>query len=536
MQQLNKRIKSEKILKQIQTASDLFKKRKFSESISTYKPLLNIVDDSYKYDKTEIYRALGNNYYYLKDYDNAIWAYENTLRFYTNNASIYNMLGFLYFYKDSDKSIKYYLKGMQLKPDLKNYVMLTQLIIKSSEYSQQDIKKIFEKYVDIFRPEILKGMRPYVYSKKDYDPNKKLRIGYLSSDFHCHAMMSFVLPIIESHNYDEFDVILYSHGKKSDSVTERLKDSGAEFKDCKELSNQDLAKLIHEDKIDILVDLSGYTHDAVWSLLYKPAPLIGQYLGFLGTYGMKEVDFILCDEYTVPRDIAKYYTEKPMYISSGMNRFAFNSRRQNLPDLKPLPYDENKYITFGSFNSVSKVNPYTVGLWSKILRAVPDSKLLIYRTQLQDRDIARYKKQFCEENEIPEERIIFENKPMPINHFNSYLLCDIALDPMPFNGLTITIEQAYMGVPTLTLGGETFSSKGASRVNKAIGLDDYVAQTEEEYVSKAVIAASNIERLRYLRKNLRDIVAQSSLCNGYKEYTQEIETKYREFWQKFCGK
>lgn len=534
MRQTTKRVTSEKIISQIKTASDLFNKRLFDESIEVYKQLLEQVDDYYAYDKCEIYRCLGNCYYYLKDYDNAIWAYENTLRFFTNNGSIYNMLGFMYFYKDSDKSIKNYLEGMRFKPDLKNYVMLTQVMTKSHSYTQKELKNTFEKYVDIFRPVILKDAKPFKYNRSDFAPDKKLRIGYLSSDFHCHAMMSFVLPILENHDTVKYDIYLYSVGQKKDYVTERIKNTGMVFRDYAHLNNEDLAKAIKADNIDILIDLSGYTHNAIWSLLYKPAPIIGQYLGFLGTYGMKEVDFIIADKYTIPEDMAVYYTEKPMYIEPCMNRFTFNTVNQKLPDITPLPYDENKYITFGSFNCMSKINPYTVGLWSKVLKAIPTSKLLIYRTQMQERDIIRYKKQFSEHG-ITEDRLIFDNKPTPINHFTSYLKCDIALDPSPFSGLTLTIEQVHMGVPVLTLPYETISAKGSARVNKAIGLDDFIATDEQDYVNKAVAATSNIDKLRWLRQNLRNIVSQSLLCNGYKEYTQEIEAGYEELWRNYCN-
>ena len=136
---------------------------------------------------------------------------------------------------------------------------------------------------------------------------------------------------------------------------------------------------------------------------------------------MKEVDYIITDKFTIPPSIAQYYTEKPLYIDCGMNRFTFNTKNQKLPDITPLPYFENGYITFGSFNCVSKINPYTVSLWSKVLHAVPKSKLLIYRTALVERDILKFKKQFAN-NGIDESRLIFENKSMPINHMQSYLL------------------------------------------------------------------------------------------------------------------
>lgn len=533
-QQTTKRLTSETLLTKIKLADALYSERKYPQAIDILQELATKIDNSYTFDKSEVYRKLGNNYYALQDFDNAIIAYENTLLYYDNNASIYNMLGYMYFYKNSDKSIENYLKGMRLAPDLKNFVMLTQVMIKSKNYSQKDLKNTFEKYVDKFRPTLLGTKQPFSHNSKNYDKNKKLKIGYLSSDFYCHAMMSFVLPILENHDLNKFDITLYSCSPKTDMTTLRIKETGIKFEDCVQLSNAELADKIHNDGIDILIDLSGYTHNAIWSLLYKPAPIQMQYLGFLGTYGIKEVDYIIADEFTIPNDIAKDYTEKPLYINSGMNRFTFNTKNQKLPDIPISPYLRNKYITFGSFNCMSKINPYTISVWAKILKAVPTSKLLIYRTQMLERDILRLKKQF-KENDIDETRLIFDNKPTKDSHFNSYPMCDIALDPLPFSGLTITIEQLHMGVPVLALAGETISAKGAARVCRACKLEDFVAETEAELIEKAADLASNPDKLIWYRNNLRNIMKNSTLCNDFKTYTQQLEEQYTQAWQTFCA-
>ena len=504
---------------------------KYGEAVEICKSLIEKETDITTL--SDVYNKLGDIYYTTKDNNSSISAYEKAVEYGKNSSFIYNRLGYLYFYKDIDKSSFYYLKGMEINPDLKNFVMLTQVMIKSKKYSQKYMKQIFEKYVDIFRPTILNGVTPYTYNKKSFDKNKKLKIGYLSSDFHCHAMMSFILPIIENHNYEEFEINLYSCGKKSDIVTERLKKTGAEYKDCSALSNQELAELIHNDNIDILIDISGYTHNAIWSLLYKPAPVIIQYLGFLGTYGIKEVDYILADKFTIPRNIAKFYTEKPLYIDGGMCKFMFQIENKYLPEITPLPYEKNGYITLGSFNSLLKINPYTIQLWSEVLKNIPDSKLLIYRTQMEQRDIERFALEFTK-NGIDISRIIFDKEPMQKTHMESYLKCDFALDPTPFSGLTITIENAFMGVPVLTMAGETISSKGTARINRTIGLNNFIAKNEKDYVKKAVKIASDIKKLKYYRKNLRNIIKNSYLCNDYKIFTQKIEKEYKKAWKNFC--
>jgi len=207
----------------------------------------------------------------------------------------------------------------------------------------------------------------------------------------------------------------------------------------------------------------------------------------------------------------------------------------SLLDITPLPYDTNGYITFGSFNTIEKINPYTVYLWSKALKAVPSSKLLIYRTQLKDIDINRFKRQF-KENGIDEARLIFDNKEMPINHKQAYLKCDIALDPSPFSGLTVTMEQALMGIPTITLLGETISSRGAAQINFALKLESLIAETEDDYIKIVSGIEEHINEFRWLRNNLRTIATHCDFCNGFKKYTKEIEEAYNIIWQKFCQK
>ena len=151
---------------------------------------------------------------------------------------------------------------------------------------------------------------------------------------------------------------------------------------------------------------------------------------------------------------------------------------------------------------------------------------------MEQKDIDRFNKIF-NKNGIEPERIIFDKEPMD-NHMKSYLKCDVALDTIPFSGLTITIEQAFMGVPALTLNGETIASKGTARVNKAAGLKDFIAKNEKDYIKKAVKIASKPSKLIYYRKTLPTIIENSILCTNFKGYSQQIEKAYQKAWEKFC--
>lgn len=530
-ERLRKRLSNTKILGKIRTADDLYINKQYDEALGIYNELLKEIDISYAYDRCEVIRKIGNVYYKLNNMDEACKYYEKTLSYCTTNQSIYTLLGTLFYYKDREKSLKYYMKALDLKTDVSHLITLNLSIPKSHNYNQKQIKEIFEHYIDIYRPILLNGDKPFIHSKPDQ--GKKLNIGYHSSDFSAHAMMSFILPLLENHDIEKYNFTLYSTSAKSDIVTDRIKNTGMKFIDCKEMSNKQLAQMIYDDKIDILVDLCGYSNQRLFTLLYKPAPIQMQYLGFLNTYGMKEVDYIFADKFTIPENMAKYYTEKPFYIDCGMQRHDFNTANMQLPELTQLPYNKNGYITFGSFNTISKINEYCISLWSKLLKNVENSKILIYRTQMKDRDIDIFKESFKKFN-IDDDRLIFVNTPCPGSYLNAYALADIALDPAPFSGLTITIEQIAMGVPTVGLAGDAFQSKGAARINKMLGFDELAAFDGNDYVQKLQDLANNIERLEWFRKNLRTVLNESALRNDLKNFVRTVENGYDKIWQEYC--
>ncbi|MCD7780822.1 MAG: hypothetical protein LUH05_09155, partial [Candidatus Gastranaerophilales bacterium] len=367
------------------------------------------------------------------------------------------------------------------------------------------------------------------HDEKKTNKDRKINIGYLSSDCYSHTMMNYILPIWENHNKEEFNFFIFNGSEKKDTVTEKIEKTGIKMIDCSKMSDNSIAETIYNKNIDILVDLGGYTHLKVFSLIYKPAPVIILYLGYLNTLGMKEVDYILTDRYTIPEDKAYLYTEKPLYIDKGYQIFT----DKKIPEISENPYKTNNYITFGSFNCTSKFNDTIFFMWAKILEKVPNSKLLIYRTQL-TKSIIKHIKSSFEKLDIPLDRIIFSLKKYS-SHYEAYSLADISLDPYPFSGMSIAIETALMGVPTVTLSGEGMQSRGAGRINHIIGLEDLNANCGDDYVQIAVNLAADKQRLESLRNTLREKINKSDIKQSAVEFTRDLEDKYKKAFNDFVN-
>ena len=519
-----------KYLQALKAADDTYHKGNFNKAIEMYQDCFKYLDQSYAYDSCELYRKMGDAYNSLKDNDNCRQMYEKTLDYCTTNGSVYLALASTYYYHDTDKAIKYYSRSIDLKFNTSAFTARFLTILKSDKYSQQQVKELFESYIDKYRPVAMGNDKPYEHVKKD---KKKLKIGYLSSDFYNHAMMQFILPLIEWHDTKKFDITLYSTSGKSDYISERMKKTYTRFVDANNLTNQELAKMIYEDEIDILVDLGGYTHNRSFLMFYKPAPIQMQYLGFVNTLGMKEVDYIFADEFTIPKDKAHLYTEKPLYLKSGMQRFDFNNQDTVFPKITPPPFKTNGYVTFGSYNCLSKINDYTIKLWASVLKKVENSKLLIYRTQMTEGKKEQLKEKFKAQG-ISEDRLILSNENQKI-HFMAYLFCDIALDPVPFGGLTITTELIHMGIPVITMPGESMQSKGTGRINKMLKLEELNAKDEEDFVNIAAKLAKDTRRMERYRRDLRGILTRSKLRRDVEGFAKSVEEAYLKAWKDYIN-
>ncbi len=508
----------------------LYDKALYKEAVKTFKTAQVMSSKLDKFQLGSLYIWLGNSYYNLKDNDKYRYYYELYLKEYPEGqASVFSRLAHAYYYIDVDKSIDYHNKALNC--GINQYDSSSKLfaMTKSSYYSQRDIKEESEYETSQIKQYLYKNIQKYIHDDKKHIKNKKLNIGYLSSDCHAHTMMNYIIPIWENHNKEEFNFFIFNGASKKDSVTQTIENIGFKVIPCADLNVCETAKLIYDNNIDILIDLGGYTHLKSYMAFYKPAPIIISYLGYLNTLGISEFDYILADRYSIPEKNSWMYSEKPLYLERGYQIY----RGKNLPELSENPYKTNGYITFGSFNCTSKFNDTIVFLWSEILNNTADSKLLIYRTQLTKDAIKYWSDKFLQRG-VSKDRILFDNHPYK-PHYKAYSQADISLDTYPFNGMSIAIETALMGVPSITLLGEGLQARGVGRINKTLHLDELNAYSGDEYIQKAIELANNKEKLQNLRKVLRGKMLESEIMTCHAEFTHDLEEKYKKIWADFIN-
>jgi predicted O-linked N-acetylglucosamine transferase (SPINDLY family) len=372
--------------------------------------------------------------------------------------------------------------------------------------------------------------------KNDRSPDRVLRIGYISPDLNDHSVGFFFENLLAGHDPAVVEVYCYSDSRKKDKVTERLRNLCPNWRDVYGKDDARVAEMFRKDRIDILVDLAGHTPgNRILLFLRKPAPIQVTYLGYPDTTGLLEVDYRLTDAVADPIDqTVQWHTEQLFRLPDS---FLCMGRMETAPDITPLPALSAGYVTFGSFNTLSKVNNRLLQWWAKILAQVPSSRLLIKSINgLNDpRPRRRVLKQFTDAGIDPHRIELQSALPDKKSHLDLYRRVDIGLDTYPYHGTTITCEALWMGVPIVTLAGRTHVSRVGVSLLSSASLGDLVAQTPEEYVSRAVALAGDLPRLAEIRATLRTRLAQSPLTNP-QTFARNVEAAYQDMWRRWRHK
>lgn len=362
---------------------------------------------------------------------------------------------------------------------------------------------------------------------------RPLRIGYLSGDYRCHPVAFFIQPVLLQHDRTNFEIHLYANIERPDYITEQFKRINCVWHDIYGEDDDSVCDMIRSDGIDILVDLGGHTKDGrLLVFARKPAPIQVTWLGYANTTGLLTVDYRITDSIADPPGTTEHLHSETLFRLPRC--FISYCAPINPPAIGPLPAERNGYVTFGAFNNFAKTNEPLFLLWSEVLHRVPESRLLMKVMGSRYEPLSSYIYEQFEGNGIARERIILHDWVSDVMaHLEMFNSVDIALDAFPYNGTTTTCEALFMGVPVVSLAGRAHVSRvGASLLANA-GFPELVAESENDYIEKAVGLAGDNTQLLHYRSSMRATVSGSPLMDTV-TFTRSLESAYRTMWQNWC--
>jgi len=365
-------------------------------------------------------------------------------------------------------------------------------------------------------------------------PERPLRIGYVSGDLRRHPLAAFVEPILRAHDRAAFEIFCYDNGGARDAMNEQLRGLVPNWRDIAGLDDAQVAELVREDAIDILVDLSGHTPgNRLLVFARKPAPVQLSALGDVTTTGLSAMDYRLTDPWCDPEEAGEeLFTEELCRLHIGVNCYLPPA---DLPDPGPPPCAATGRVTFASFNNLGKVSPLLLDLWALILKAVPGARLLLKTKGLGDPATQENLREHFRAAGIAPERLDLRDwSASPRAHYETFQEADIALDSFPYNDAASTCEALMMGLPVIALIGPNYASRVSYSLLGRLGLDGLAAETGESYVSIAAALASRPDVLVEIRKGLRGRMLAGTLCDA-ERYTRDLESAYREMWHRWCA-
>lgn len=442
-----------------------------------------------------------------KTYQRVLETDPNNVAAYSNRATALQLCG------EIELAIQDYRNALRLNPD---YLFAQQNLLGALTHSfsctPADYLREARKYGDRVRAMAM----PYASWSSQSQPvgTRPLRVGFVSGDLRMHPVGYFLMGVLKCLDRTAITSIAYSNAVTEDSYSERLKAEFAEWNPVFAMTDQQLAEKIHADHIDILVDLAGHTaHNRLAVFAWRAVPVQVSWLGYWASTGVAEMDYILVDEISVPRSEAHHFTETPWYLPN--TRLCFSPPTlpaEAMPS--PSPCLRNGYVTFGSFQKLDKLSDATLTAWAKILARLPTSRLRLQSRPLGFPETLEHIRARLTQAQIDLTRVDILGGVSYDEYLFAYSEVDMVLDTFPFTGGTTTAEALWMGVPTVTLSGSTLVARQGESMLRCIGLTDWIASTEADYVQLAVQNASDFEKMARLRSRLRDVALRSPLFDA----------------------
>ena len=364
------------------------------------------------------------------------------------------------------------------------------------------------------------------------DPDRRLRIGYVSPDFGDHPVGRIVAPVLAAHDPDAVEIFCYSNSVRLDDQGQRIADSVERFVPVSGLSDHDLAARIIEDGIDILVDLAGHSaRHRLGVFALKPAPVQASWLGYMATTGLPAIDYVIGDPVHTPESFSGHFVEEVWRLPRDLACFA---APEEASPVGPPPFRAAGHVTFGVFNNPGKITDAAIALWAEILKEVPGSKLLMRYAGCEDRVVQRHMAERFKVHDIDDAALLFEGSAGYAEVLAAYGRVDIALDTFPYSGTMTTMEALWMGVPVVALAGDRMTARQAAAHLTAAGLGDHIAGGLDEYRRIAVELAGDLETLTGLRAGMRERLLTSELMDAA-GLAHALEDAWRGMWRRQCA-
>lgn len=479
-------------------------------------------------DYYSAYIDLGNVYNNTGEFDKSIQVLEECLKLNIKDPVIYSNLGMALSQQGrSEECLTYFEKALELSPNFgiasNNYVLNMMNVYDDQEYIYKQVTRLAEKLNANAVTEFIGDI--------DTDKERKVKLGFVSADFYNHAVANFIAPILASIEKETFSVYLYYNNSIQDKLTSAFYNIADKWFNCLNVSTKEFEKQIREDKIDILIDLSNHSKgNRLDVFTRKPAPIQVSLMGLPVSTGLKSMDYSFATDYIIKQcKLDKNASEKPWplpwqhwYMQIGTP-----------PAITPPPFQENGYITFGSFNGLRKMNSGIIEAWSKILLNVPKSKLRIVIHDENNINMQNYVYSLFEQHDIERSRIVLIGRMDLQKYMASHNEVDIALDTYPYNGYTTTYYTLTMGTPLISCRGNAIPGNEAYLILSLLGLEEWVGDNLDEYVSLATKLASNTEEILSIKASLREQFLNSKILK-HRQLTSEFEKAWRGMWRIYC--
>ena len=466
----------------------------------------------------------------MRRFDEAFDAWETTLRIAPDDVICQYALGDAWQRRgDVERSRKIFERIRDAHPNFyPAYAMTLLSMLYSDKASAVEIKSEQQRWGRFHTPSPESVFDCY---KGSAEPERRIRIGFVSSDLHAHSIGFNLLPLYVGLDRAQFSVHSYTQSRLEDSLTAKFRDLSDGWRDILGVNDHDAARVIHDDGIDILVFVAGhFDENRPFIARYRPAPIQISHHD-LCTSAMPEMDYLIGDAIGTPRHGIEYHSERVLRMPS----FTIHPIPAEAPPPASPPMVESGFVTFGSFNAPQKITPGVVRVWAKILQAIPDARLILKYFDAYDESATRRRmRDLFDDHGIERGRVdLLPASSTRAVHLNAYSRMDIALDPFPFCGATTTFEALIMGVPVIALTGERYAGRSSTATLMATGLSVCVAENEADYIARAVELARAPERLQPLRQALPNMVRNSRVCNMGR-YVRNFQRLYRAVWRRWC--